>query len=364
MEPYIPEMLPLKGIIDCERLLTFVARANMMLGRYDGLLCGIVNPTIMLSPLMNEEAVLSSRIEGTQATVDEVLEHEAGLVSPKSNHEDIKEIINYRKALLSAQKHLEDKPVSMYLIREMHRILLDSVRGQNKSPGEVRNEQNWIGPAGCSMENASFIPPDPMQLSGFLENWEQYARANEKDAIIQAGVLHAQFEMLHPFKDGNGRLGRILIPLFLYQKKVISRPMFYLSSYLEGHRDEYYLRLRNISSNKEWNEWLEFFLNAVTEQAVANVRKAGQIMALYEEMKGRIQSITHSRFTVAVLDSLFWSPVFNVIEFAKNANVPRATVTTIIRKLKKHDIVKELKTGKGRSPSVYCFHSLLDIVKK
>lgn len=364
MEPYIPEILPLEGIIDSKRLLPFVGRANIMLGRYDGLLRGIVNPTIMLSPLTNEEAVLSSRIEGTQATVDEVLEHEAGLVNPKSNHDDIMEIVNYRKALLSAQKHLEDNPVSMYLIREMHRILLDSVRGQNKSPGEIRTEQNWIGPAGCSIENASFVPPHPMQLSGCLENWEQYACADEIDAIIQAGILHAQFEMIHPFKDGNGRLGRLIIPLFLYQKGVISLPMFYLSSYLEGHRDEYYHRLRNISNNNEWNEWLEFFLNAVTEQAIVNVQKASKIIALYEEMKKHIQDITHSQFTIAILDGLFWSPIFNIVEFSKRTDVPRATAAAIIRNLKEHDIIEELKTGKGRAPSVFCFPKLLNIVEE
>ena len=334
-----------------------------MLGRYDGLLQGIVNPIVMLSPLTNEEAVLSSRIEGTQATVDEVLEHEAGMVSEHSKHEDIKEIINYRKALLSAQESLEYHPISMFLIRELHKILLDSVRGQNKKPGEVRKEQNWIGSPGCTIENASFVPPDPTGLAGYLENWERYAAGDEIDVLIQAGILHAQFEMLHPFNDGNGRLGRIIIPLFLFRKKAISRPMFYLSSYLENNRNEYYMKLRGISQNREWNEWLLFFLKAVTEQAVSNAQKVGAILALYEEMKVRIQGIAHSQHTIRLLDGLFNRPIFNTIDFIKDTGIPRPTATTLLRHIKINGIIKEIQEGKGRRAGIYCFPELLNIAE-
>ena len=144
----------------------------------------------------------------------------------------------------------------------MHKILLSGVRGHNKNPGEVRKEQNWIGTLGCSIEEATFVPPNPMQLSNYLENWERYASGNDIDVLIQTGILHAQFELLHPFKDGNGRLGRIIIPLFLFQKQTLSRPMFYLSAYLEANRDEYYAKLQNISKFNDWNGWLEFFLKA------------------------------------------------------------------------------------------------------
>ena len=208
------------------------------------MLRGIVNPHVMLSPLTNEEAVLSSGIEGTQATIDEVLEHEAGIIRTGAKGEDIREILNYRKALSSAQMFLKDRPISMHLIRELHKILLDGVRGQNKTPGEIRTEQNWIGRSGCSLEDASFVPPNPMQLSGHLENWGKYTAGTDIDVLIQAGIVHAQFELLHPFKDGNGRLGRMLIPLFLFQKGALSLPMFYLSAYLEA-RDRKSTRLNS-----------------------------------------------------------------------------------------------------------------------
>jgi Fic family protein len=219
MGPYIPEHLPLKNL-DYARLFGIVGRANAALARYDGLLQGIVNPQVMLSPLTTQEAVLSSKIEGTQATLDEVLEHEAGIEVEQEKQKDIQEIVNYRTALTSARDYLADRPISLGLLREMHKILLDSVRGQDKSPGEFRKEQNWIGPYGVTFEQATFVPPSPFQLMNHLEQWETYLRGNDIDNLLQAGVVHAQFELIHPFKDGNGRIGRLLIPLFLYQKNV------------------------------------------------------------------------------------------------------------------------------------------------
>ena len=163
--------------------------------------------------------MLSSKIEGTQATVDEVLEQEAGLLKEGEKFKDIQEIINYREALRSAHYYLEERPHTLSFVRELHKILLNSVRGQDKTPGEFRKDQNWIGKAGCSMEQASFVPPSPLQLQTYLEAWQKYVESNDIDLLLQAAVVHAQFELLHPFKDGNGRIGRILIPLFLYQKK-------------------------------------------------------------------------------------------------------------------------------------------------
>jgi len=236
-----------------------VGQANAALARYDGLLQGIPNPAVMLSPLTTQEAVLSSKIEGTQATVDEVLEQEAGLLKEGEKYKDILEISNYRQALFAAREYLQDYPIRLGFVRELHRILMNSVRGQDKTPGEFRNDQNWIGKFGCSIEHATFVPPNPLQLPIYLQAWEHYVDSDDVDFLIQTAVVHAQFELLHPFKDGNGRIGRILIPLFLYQKRALSQPMFYLSEYLENHRDEYYARLKAISSDDNWNDWLVFF---------------------------------------------------------------------------------------------------------
>ena len=208
--------------MDYKRLFALVGDANAELARYDGLLQGIVNPSVMLSPLTNEEAVLSSKIEGTQATVDEVLEQEAGILKEGEKAKDIQEIINYREALRSAHLYLHDRPITLSFVCQLHKVLLNSVRGQDKTPGEFRKDQNWIGLHGCPIEQASFVPPNPLQLPDHLEAWQQYLATNDIDLLLQTAVIHAQFELLHPFKDGNGRIGRILIPpLSLSEKEAL-----------------------------------------------------------------------------------------------------------------------------------------------
>lgn len=200
----------------------------------------VINPSIMLSPLTQREAVLSSRIEGTQATVDEVLEYEAGIEFDTEKTNDIKEVVNYRKTLTLASESLKHQPIILTLIRQMHSVLMDHVRGSDKSPDQFRIDQNWIGASDSTIEMAKFVPPDPLQLPIHLDAFEKYIGSDDIDTLIQCAVVHAQFEILHPFKDGNGRIGRLLIPLFFFQKRALSSPMFYLSEFLEEHREEYY----------------------------------------------------------------------------------------------------------------------------
>ncbi len=362
MQPYVPNSLPLSEL-DYKRLLPLVARANAALARYDGLLQGIPNAEVMLSPLTTQEAVLSSRIEGTQATVDEVLEQEAGLIKEGAKFQDIQEISNYRVALLRAREHLRAYPIRLGFVRELHRILMDSVRGQDKTPGEFRKDQNWIGAYGCTLEHAIFVPPDPLQLEGHLAAWEQYLDFDDIDFLLQTAVVHAQFELLHPFKDGNGRIGRILIPLFMFQKKVISQPMFYLSGYLEGHRPEYYERLRGISEHGDWNGWIAFFLQAVTGQANQNGQRVMQIQALYEAMKQEIHRVTHSQFTVHLLDALFRTPVFETTRLIRETGIHKPTAMGLMRQLKEAGLLKELRPGAGRRPAVLSFPRLINIAE-
>jgi Fic family protein len=359
MGPYIPEHLPLKNL-DYARLFGIVGRANAALARYDGLLQGIVNPQVMLSPLTTQEAVLSSKIEGTQATLDEVLEHEAGIEVEQEKQKDIQEIVNYRTALTSARDYLADRPISLGLLREMHKILLDSVRGQDKSPGEFRKEQNWIGPYGVTFEQATFVPPSPFQLMNHLEQWETYLRGNDIDNLLQAGVVHAQFELIHPFKDGNGRIGRLLIPLFLYQKKCISSPMFYLSAYLEEHREDYYQALRKISQQQDWNTWLAFFLQAIEQQAIENASRVRKIHLLYDEMKEPIRTISHSQYTIQALDGLFDRPIFQTSDFVKRTGIPKQTTMPMLRQLKEAGILTALREASGRRSTIYAFKALLN----
>ena len=205
MQPYKPETLPIQNI-DKNALFTAVGEANAALARYDGLLMGVVNPTVMLSPLTNQEAVLSSKIEGTQATIEEVLEHEAGQEYDEDKKEDIQEILNYRRALMLAKNSVVDRPIRLSLIRDMHSILMESVRGENKTPGQFRNDQNWIGAPGCTIEQATFVPPNPIQLVDHLEAWEIYLGIDDIDPIVQTAIVHAQFELLHPLKTVTAEL--------------------------------------------------------------------------------------------------------------------------------------------------------------
>lgn len=366
MNPYQPHQLPLKDL-DYQLLFGLVGDANGELARYDGLLQGIPNPAVMLSPLTTREAVLSSRIEGTQATVDEVLEHEAGLLKEGAKSEDIQEISNYRSALSQASEHLQSFPIRLSFIRELHRILLSSVRGQDKTPGEFRVDQNWIGRAGCTMEEASFVPPSPLQLNDHLLAWEHYIDSDDSDFLLQAAVVHAQFELLHPFKDGNGRIGRILIPLFLFQKRLLSQPMFYLSEYLEHNRDEYYQRLGAISQEGDWNSWIAFFLRAVTRQARQNSERVRAVMGLYDEMKHRIHEVTHSQYSVYLLDALFSRPIFQtsdlVSQLSRDFGISKRTVPALLRQLKDAGILIELSPSSGRKPAVLCFPQLLNLAE-
>ncbi len=366
MNPYIPDALPLTDL-DYRRLLPLVGQANAELARYDGLLQGIPNPAVMLSPLTTQEAVLSSKIEGTQATVDEVLEQEAGLLKEGEKFKDIQEISNYRQALYSARAYLQDYPIRLSFVRELHRILLTSVRGQDKTPGEFRIDQNWIGRYGCTMEQASFVPPNPMQLPDHLQAWERYLDGDDIDFLVQVAVVHAQFELLHPFKDGNGRIGRILIPLFLYQKRALSQPMFYLSEYLESHRDEYYARLKGISAEGDWNGWIAFFLQAVLTQARQNSQRVVAIKSLYEEMKLAIHEVTHSQYTVHLLDAIFSKPVFRTSDLTsqllQESGVHEKTSLGLLRQLRQANVLRELQAGSGSRPATLCFPRLINLAE-
>jgi Fic family protein len=362
MKPYVPQFLPLTDL-DYTRLIRKVGPANAALARYDGLLQSVVNPDVMLSPLTNQEAVLSSRIEGTQATADEVLEYEAGMEFEGAKVHDIQEIVNYRKALILGAERLAHRPLTLSLIRSMHGVLMDSVRGANKTPGQFRVNQNWLGPEGCPMDQATFVPPSPLQLLDYLEAFETYLAGDDVDALVQVAVMHAQFELLHPFQDGNGRIGRLLIPLFLYHKRSLATPMFYLSEYLESHRELYYTRLRGISQDGDWTAWLEFFLDAVMEQAKANTDRVRRILALYERMKSRITELTRSQHALKVLDSLFDRPIFRPSDFVERSAIPKQTASRFLGILRNAGILSVLRRGGGRQSPILAFRELLNCIQ-
>lgn len=354
--------MPLQDL-DYRRLLGLVGEANAALAKYDGLLQGIVNPGVLLSPITTQEAVLSSKIEGTQATLDEVLEHEAGIQMDLFKTQDIQEIVNYRHALMLASDYLQDRPISLTIVREMHKILLDSVRGKDKEPGEFRRDQNWIGAKHCTIEQATFVPVSPLHLQSVLENWVKYIQHDDLDHLLQLAVVHAQFELIHPFKDGNGRIGRLLIPLFLYQKKKLATPMFYLSAYLEANRDAYYEALARISQVGDWDGWIAFFLRAIAVQATENAKKVQEILALYADMKQRIVSITHSQYSIQILDALFNRPIFQTTELVKRTHIPKQTLLPLIRQIRESGHLKVIQEASGSRPATLAFLELLNIAE-
>lgn len=359
-EPFIPDNMPPEGL-NWEKLAPYTSKATLELARYDGTLDGIVNPEVLLSPITNREAVLSSQIEGTQATLFEVLQHEAGQDYDEHKKGEIKEVINYRVALLTGEAYLENRPITLQLLRELHTILMSNVRGGDKTPGKFRTEQNWIGSRGCSIEQARYIPPSVLVMDEHLQKLQNFIDQDYIDPLVQLAIIHAQFEIIHPFNDGNGRLGRMLIPLFLHQAKVLQRPVFYLSEYFEENDQLYRDKLLDITTHKDWQGWIEFFLEAVHVQAKRNNDKARAIHALYEEMKPIFLDTTKSQFSQVTLDAFFKKPIINSTDFIKETGiVNRATANKILRALTPK-YIHIIKSGSGQNPSIYAFPALLNI---
>jgi Fic family protein len=328
------------------------------------MLAAIPNPAVLLSPLMTQEAVLSSRIEGTQATMGEVLEFEAGqgAASPERQY-DIQEVLNYRKAMRTAEELLTELPLSQRVIREAHKVLLTGVRGKDKAPGEYRRVPNWIGPLECPIEQARFIPIGVDKLPDAMTEWERYVHADVPDRLTQLAILHAEFEALHPFLDGNGRLGRMMIPLFLWQAKLIQYPMFYISAYFEARRDAYYEQLMEVSRNNDWTGWCLFFLEAVRAQAEENLAKTRAILSLYEEKKREVPEMTRSRYAIHALDWIFGKPIFKSSDFVAASGIPAPTAQRFLSVLRKGGVLKDLIPGKGRRSAVVAFSALLNIAE-
>lgn len=353
--------------LELHRLVPLIGPATIALGRYDGLLSAIPNKHVLLAPLTTQEAVLSSRIEGTRVTIGEVLEIEAGgesatLTQPK--RDDAFEVLNYRTAMLACTAEMEKRPLSQQILKTAHGILMSGVRGQGKSPGAYRAMQNWIGPKGCAIEEASFIPIAPEHLQTGMDDWERYLNdMDEFDALVQLAILHVEFEALHPFMDGNGRLGRMLIPLFLYQRKLLASPDFYMSGYLEANREQYQESLRAVSRDNAWTQWCMFFLKGVTEQATANERRARSILKLYERLKTQVVDVTHSQHSIRALDFIFKTPIFSTPTFIAKSEIPKPTANRFLTLLRDEGILAIIIEGRGRRPALYCFPELLEIAE-
>jgi Fic family protein len=352
--------------LDWKQLIPLIGPASAALARYDGTLNAVPNPNVLLSPLATQEAVLSSKIEGTVTTIAEVLRFEAeGKETDKTPEKvaDIKEVLNYRRAMHHAVGQLKELPLCQRVIKDAHRVLLEGVRGKDKKPGEYRHGPNWIGPAGCKIEQARFVPISWDQLAAGMTAWEKYIHADAPDRLVQLSILHVEFEALHPFMDGNGRMGRMFVPLFLFKAGLLSRPTFYISAFFERNRDEYYERLRAVSRDGAWTEWAGFFLRAIQSQAEENQAKAQAILKLYETKKEWITESTRSLYAIHALDFLFRRPVFETSEFTAQRSIPKPTAHRILRLLRDKAVFKVLREPSGRRPGVMAFRELLNIVE-
>ncbi|MFA5994432.1 MAG: Fic family protein [Parcubacteria group bacterium] len=361
-KPFIPPKLPIK--IDYEPLIGHITKAHRAIAGLDALLSALPNPSLLGRTLQTKEAVLSSQIEGTQATLDEVLAFE--VVNDKNESEtkkqDINEIINYRKALDLGIKSLDTLPLSENLIKKLHATLLKSGRGENKAPGEFRKIQVFIGMPGADISEATYIPPSADEVIPLFSNLEKYLNSNdEKDNLVQIAIAHYQFEAIHPFLDGNGRVGRLIISLFLYEKKLLAHPFLYLSEFFEEHRQTYYELLRNVSEKQDWENWIKFFLNALTIQAQKAEEAGKSILKLHQELKDQIITL-NSQYAPYLLDAIFVRPIFSASSIQKHVKIKNSqTLYTLIGKFVDLGILKEVDSKQKRN-KVYRFEKLIKIL--
>lgn len=350
--------------LDWPSLVPFIGPAAAAVARYDGMLAAIPNPDVLLAPLATREAVLSSRIEGTRATMDEVLQFEAGQEAPSpERRSDFQEVLNYRAALRHAEEMLRDLPLSQRVIRTAHGVLMSGVRGEGKAPGEYRRVANWIGPPGCSLDEARYVPVAADGIDDAMGAWERYLHRDAPDRLVQAAILHAEFEALHPFLDGNGRLGRMLVPLFLWQCGIVARPVFYISAYFEAHRDAYYDGLLTVSRADDWSGWCRFFLEAMRSQAEDGLVKARGILALYEGTKRRLLDLLRSRHAILALDWMFQRPTFSSTAFVTGSGIPASTARRFLAVLSEAGVLRIVRLGRGRRPGIYVFPDILRIAE-
>jgi Fic family protein len=348
--------------LNWEVLIRSIGPTAAAIARYDGVLAAIPNAAVLLSPLSSQEAVLSSSIEGTHATMSEVLSLEAGAeeILPQERRGDIREVLNYRIALNEAQRLLAELPLSQRVLKAAHRVLLDGVRGGDKSPGEYRRIPVWIGPDRHDPATARFVPINAAELPAAMGEWEKYLHADAPDRLVQLAILHAEFEALHPFLDGNGRLGRMLVPLFIWQMGLIRAPVFYVSGYLEVHRQAYYDALLAVSRDGDWTGWAAFFLEALRSQAESNHRVATTLLDLHRELRRDVVTWTHSQYAVQALDWMFEKPVFRSTDFVATAGIPAPTAKRLLSVFRENGMFRVLVEGRGRRNSVFAFRRLLN----
>lgn len=354
--------------LDLTQLIGPQTDAAMALVQYDTELRQLPRSELLLAPLRARDAVVSSRMEGTISTLEEVLRLEADASEeglPADARESDLEVALYARALKQAEGALRDGyELSDYVLKNAHRTLLYTGRGARNRPGEYKIEQNYIGER--KARRIDYIPISPDHLAAGMKKLFAFANLTRDDdgtlPLLRVALIHAEFEALHPFEDGNGRLGRMLIPLMLWKQGLLSAPHFFVSDYFERNKDEYIERLRRVSQLGEWSEWCAFFCTAICAQAEANITTIGQIKTHYEHMRERFRDILRSRWSTDALDYIFANPIFRNNRFKRNAGIPPQTANAFTNRLVDEGLLTVVIPPAGRAPGMYAFPSLLEIV--
>lgn len=345
-QAFVPAPLPPNPPIILDSALTsLLSRADQAVGRLDGITHVLPNPDLFVAMYVRREAVLSSQIEGTQSTLDDVLAFELD-PSGQEIPQDVDEVVNYITAMKYGLGRLPTLPLSLRLIREIHALLLQGVRGAQRQPGEFRTSQNWIGPENVALERATFVPPPVHEMTVALDNFERYLHDDQSlPELIHCGIAHAQFETIHPFLDGNGRVGRLLITFLLCHRGVLHRPLLYLSYYLKRHRAEYYDRLMAVREDGDWEGWLKFFLRGVVETAGEATMTAVAITNLREQHRSLVQQNRVGANSLELLDLLYQWPLLNVNFVKDKLNVSFYTANKLVERFEDLNLLREVTGG-------------------
>jgi len=357
---FVPAPLPPKIDISFE-LMRRLSDADRAVGTLAGIGRILPNPHLLTQPFLKREAVLSSRIEGTEASATDLALFEAG-GSPRSEEaSDVGEVSNYVTALRYGLKRLDELPLSLRFLREVHGKLMADVRGGTRGPGEFRQVQNWIGPAGSRIDTATYVPPPVQEMHAALDQFERYLHdRSPMPVLLRAALIHYHFEAIHPFLDGNGRVGRLLIAFLLHTENVLDQPLLYLSAFFEQHRREYYRRLLDVTMKGAWHDWIDFFLRGVTEQANDAVSRTRKLLDLSETYRRRIASARNAGVLSSLIDGLFAVPATTISSVAANLKMSYPAAKKNVQKLVALHVLKPRRSGRG---SVYVAEEILRIVE-
>ncbi len=360
---FIPSPLPPDPPIQFGRNLPkLLSQSDRALARLDSLGDILPNVDLFIAMFVRKEAVLSSQIEGTQASLEDLFQYESGQSPEKVN--DVDEVVNYIKALNYGMERLDTLPMSNRLIREIHEVLLKGVRGSKKTPGEFKRTQNWIGPPGSTLADASFVPPPSHEATKAMGELEKYLHLDSDfPALINCALIHYQFETIHPFLDGNGRIGRLLITFYLYWKEILHKPLLYLSYFFKKNRQEYYDRLTMVRNSGNYEQWLDFFLRGVTEVSDLAIETAKKILELQTNHRNLLwQKKMSSPLAVGLLEKLFYTPYMSVKNVAEAFSISYQAASLLVNQFEKHGILKEI-TGKKRD-KMYVYKQYIDILSE